>query len=196
MSKKRDSAEQFVADAFTIALQKPSYGKEQLVIWGGDFASDQLPTFLAQWGDTLARLMWHIVVQPSKFLVLRSSPPPTQPEQINRLHLFGETGDLLIRRDEDRFFWRFIGLRSADWPQPDDADDFWVDHANTSFIAVESSYIQWRKGDDRTGLDLSDYFPDIEGGDTDPNIVLRQVHYLDQGRLAFVRSIGLEVEGE
>lgn len=30
---------------------------------------------------------------------------------ILRLHLFGTGGDLLIRRDEDRMYWRFVGER-------------------------------------------------------------------------------------
>lgn len=30
-----------------------------------------------------------------------------------RLHTFGPSGDLLIRRDEDRIFWRFVGYQGV-----------------------------------------------------------------------------------
>jgi len=32
---------------------------------------------------------------------------------ILRIHAFGKGGDLLIRRDEDRVFWRFVGRQSV-----------------------------------------------------------------------------------
>lgn len=32
---------------------------------------------------------------------------------ITRVHAFGSKGDLLIRRDEDRIFWRFVGYQGV-----------------------------------------------------------------------------------
>lgn len=42
---------------------------------------------------------------------LPSNTPLDAALTILRLHLFGEGGDLLLRHDEDRIYWRFVGER-------------------------------------------------------------------------------------
>ncbi|MCI0396951.1 MAG: hypothetical protein L0322_18700 [Chloroflexi bacterium] len=193
-------AADFVGQAFARAGQARVVGTEELHIWGGQFSENSALAFLDAWQDALGRQMtWRMVEEVSDFYVQQVGPGdstlPCEPFQLERLRLFGEDGDLEIRRDMADFHWRFIGEAAKTWPALDGEtfpyQDFWKTPwpSPPVFREVEQSYYQWRLQDDRvtntwshgTGLP-------VEG------VVLRQKHYLDNGRVAFVRYVGFMEE--
>ncbi len=196
-----DKVGDFVKEAFdTVTLEKASsHGQDSLVILGGTFAEDQFAPFLKEWGDYLDNLPWRIWVHPSRFALLHKdfAPMPTDGDAVERLHCFGDNGDLIIRRDENSFYWRFIGTKKVSWPQVAGAEDYWHD-SNGSFLAVEQNYFQWRRTEiggngkppieRRVRRDWAEKSP----LNKDKDYVLKQIHYLDNGRIAFVRSVGFE----
>lgn len=164
-------------------------GKDDLTIWGGNFEADQLDAFLQQWSG----FTWCFLESVSAFAVQKAPHTYGDVEHVERLRLFDKAGDLDIRRDGNRFYWRFIGIGGRQPLNPPFAkvDDFWASYPSQQFLRIDRRYYQWRKGDERVGLDLSKYFPNLKGGAADPAIYLKQIHYLDQGNIAFVRYVDL-----
>jgi hypothetical protein len=195
MSKAKD-AKTCIEDVFRQVDEAPFIMAEQLRVWGGEFDEKELTVFLQAWDDTPeGYFSWAIVEEVSRFYVLAIRKPeqatPPRPALLERLRVFGEQGDLDIRRDGDTFRWRLIGAESPNWPtlagfQP---EDFWqfVPETKPVFREVAKNYFQWRPHDQR----VSDQWR----GDTtlaDKDIVLEQRQYLDNGRIAFVRYVGFK----
>ena len=199
MNNNIQEATQFIQQAFQRA--KPTEGgmkgKDDLVIWGGEFQAGGLGRFLMAWDKTLDKLTWRMVELVSSFDVKRQSNDLFGNEDdVERLRLFGESGDLDIRRDGNQHYWRFIGEGTDRWPDLGaylaKDGDFFADYPQQLFHVITECYYQWRGGDARVGLDLSPYFPQYGHGRQAPGVYLKQEHYLVDGRIAFVRYLGFE----
>ncbi len=78
---------------------------DQIVLYGGQgniFAALKLSD------ETMPYLMLETADKGIKFIPT-DQYSPEEHWTILRLHTFGSGGDLLVRRDEDRVFWRFVG---------------------------------------------------------------------------------------
>jgi hypothetical protein len=194
MANEERRAAAFAQAAFERAGGAREIGPEDLTIWGGQLAEADLARFLDVWQPAVdwGRLVWLMVEEVSRFYVQRAAGAGwPDVEQVERLRLFGEGGDLDVRRDEAVFHWRFVGETAGALPTMDRQhfpfQSFWDLNPDNHFYEVEECYYQWRLQDDRVtnhwsrGTDLA-----AEG------VLLRQKHYLDNGRVAFVRYVDFE----
>lgn len=184
---KGKSAQDFVAEAFREAAQAPLVGHEQLVIWGGSFAAERLPAFLAQWqGVGAPHLLWQMVEEVSHFYVQSVSAGwPSNLFRLERLRRFGPAGDLELRRDDSLLYWRLIGDAGGPWPSLAEfaTEDYWDNSDDSLLLLADRCYYLWRRKDDRVGQDwLAD-----TGLESETDVYLWQDHYLRGGQIAFVR---------
>lgn len=199
MSKPRRDANYFIENVFNeLGEQAKDVGADDLVIRGGEFAGNRLAEFIQAWeaANLDGALTWAMVEEVSRFYVLRLNRPgeaiPDDPYLLERCRLFGPTGDLDIRRERDRFLWRFIGDSLESWPALEEFEfqDFWRGREpKPVFRAVEREYMQWRPEDGRASNQWRGE-TSLAGKDTR----LKQIHYLDSGRIAFVRYVTFEEE--
>ena len=86
-------------------------------IWGGEFSAGRLQAFLAAWtgrGD----LPWRVWEWVSDMQIMHgASAPPANLQWLERGRLFGDGGDLTLRRDGERFMWHFVGPHASPLPQ-------------------------------------------------------------------------------
>lgn len=131
-------------------------------IWGGEFASDDLIAFLTAWQPAQRDLAWRICEWVSDLRFEYQAPSlPESPEYLELVHYFGAGGDLLVRRDNFRWLWRFVGPRDAELPdsfvltdddcpaeQPSnafEAADYWVAHPARGLQAETRYVLLWGK---------------------------------------------------
>ena len=189
----------FVKQAFRQAAEAVEVGKNDLLIWGGEFDADQLPAFLTAWKDA-PHFIWAMIEEVSRFHVEEAAAPavilPEEPYVIERLRCFGPAGDLDVRRDADDCYWHFIGEADEHWAGLDLAQfgivDFWQSaDPSLKFREISRSYFQWRrdKSEQRVTTQwVPDGIPDARFN------YLQQKQYLDNGHVAFVRCIDFSEE--
>jgi len=173
-------------------VRQPLCGREHLAIWGGTCAEDALIEFLAGW--PLERMPYHIWESTDRIDFEENTPVPTV-ALLERGRLFGEEGDLELRREDDRFRWRFVGAPDIRPPQGYDTDDadFWTQHPDAAFHCYEETALLWgeRNGDgwqdDRVASADLDY--PVEGQPERVQIEYRT--YSRNGRVEFVWLTGL-----
>jgi hypothetical protein len=194
MSKQPRKAIEFVEAALTQAkqLQERQATAATTSIWGGVVAADKLPLFLQAWDEAGGQLAYGMVEEVGRFYALPltkfSDVLPAEPLALERARLFGEQGDLDLRRDGDSFRWRFIGEVALKTPdlQAWQGEDYWATHPHDAFYLAEKAYTQWLPGDLRINEEW------YEGIGLTKKSSLRQIQYLDNGRIAFARYMGFE----
>lgn len=204
MSDDPQTAQEFIEKAFTDAeatLEK-EYDADSLFIWGGQFSEydedeekNLLEQFLTTWqGDNSPSFTWAMVEEVDCFYVEPASVIKLagRPDQLERVRLFGPDGDLSIRRDAKQFYWHFISESHAQVPVEAafHPESFWQETANQkcTFARHERRYYQWRR-DEREQRVTHKWASDDALQDKQ---YLRQVQYLENGRVAFVRYVDFE----
>ncbi len=87
-------------------------------IWGGELTADGVIAFLKAWQPAQRDLAWRLCEWVSDLrLDYQASEWPDLPEYLELVHYFGAGGDLLLRRDNHRWLWRFVGPEEAELPQ-------------------------------------------------------------------------------
>jgi hypothetical protein len=126
-----------------------------LAIWGGRCAENDLKTFLQQW--SLAQMDYRIWEYAGEIAFERDTLPPNV-ALLERGRLFGEGGDLDLRRDGATFAWRFVGPAGAQPPAGDyGAQDYWDSHLQATFYQSKETALLWGENkngewyDDRVG---------------------------------------------
>ncbi len=169
-------------------VKQSQVGKETLSIWGGVCAESDLIEFLKQWN--LTQMPYRIWEYASN-IVFEKDTLPDNTVLLQRGRLFGPGGDLEVRRDGEKFVWRFVGPAGAQPPGGDyQTDNYWDAHPDVVFFEEEASALlwgEWQEGDnrwkdDRVGAARLDY-PDADGWRR------VQVHYKTfsrAGRVEFV----------
>lgn len=184
----------FVTNAFDMVLNAPVISAGQLHILGGQMTEGQLNAFLQVWqGKSTSDFAWAMIETVDKFDVCKINS--TLGEFIDdvtlleRIRLFGETGDLDVRRNGMQFHWRFIGNKTAVLPNLTSfsAVDFWQAAPHTTLREVTRSYYQWREQDKRVNAQWAATI-----GLSSAGMWLKQKQYLENGRVAFVRYVGFE----
>lgn len=209
MNRELRTAREIIQDVFTQTDDslRNSKTSDNLFIWGGQIANDngesisQLPAFFQAWSaEDGPDFDWMMVEEVDRFYVKTASLVhlATHHELIERVRLFGQVGDLDIRRDGREIYWRFISETHSQLPSafPFSAHSFWDDPKNkgVTFARYEQCYFQWRRTQNepietRERRVTSDWADDPALATID---YLRQAHYLQNGRVVFVRYIGFE----
>lgn len=201
MSAQQETTQSFIDQAFRdaeTAVANPCT-TQNLFIWGGQFHNEppaRLEQFLQVWqAENGPAFRWMMVEEVDKFYVKPASLTDliAQHAFLERARLFGEEGDLDIRRDADTIHWRFISETHAAPPTLPvwaNAVAFpWNERENQSFARHEHCYYQWRRDGNEPRV-KNDW---LEGSNlAETGLVLRQVHYLENGRIAFVRYVDIE----
>lgn len=193
MSKKRRNAAYFVEKQFAeLDGDEATIGATELHILGGEFGAERLPMFLQGWNQVPeGSFRWAMVEEVSQFYIAApenaEAAVPDDPNLLERLRLFGPPCDLNLRRDGSRFLWSFIGEAGTDWAELNgfDSEDFWsAQNPPPIFRAVTREFQTWQPDDKRTS--------ERWRGSTSlasKKVKLKQIHYLDNGRIAFVRYV-------
>lgn len=117
-----------------------------------------------------------------------------KPEDVERTRIFGEAGDLDIRRHETVFVWRYIGRVSP--PAGQQGMNFWNKNSDTDFFIGEKQALLWgiyheRKGawhDDRVAKALLSYPVEEKRG----RVKLHYKTLSQKGCIQFVWYTGIE----
>lgn len=122
-------------------VRRSQCGRADLSIWGGHCAESELPTFLQGW--PLAQMPYRIWEYASE-VVFEENTLPQYVALLGRARLFGEGGDLELRRDGSAFAWRFVGSPSLQPPAEDySAQDYWASHPEVTFHQREETTLLW-----------------------------------------------------
>lgn len=185
MSNQRVSFKELVQKV----VNSGRWGKDELSIWGGYCAKEDLLSFL--WGWSLNSMPYRIWEYTSE-IVFDQNVLPANVALLQRGRLFGEGGDLELRREEAGFRWRFIGPAGIMPPDGDHrAQNYWESHPDVWFHRYEEKVLLWGQWDgqqwhdDRVGAAWLAY--PAAGGRL-------QVHYWvfsRSGQVAFVWYTGL-----
>ena len=174
-------------------VKKPPVGSDRLSIWGGACPEGALLGFLQNWPSS-EQMPYRIWEYASEVHFERDTLPGSKDiALLERGRLFGEGGDLDLRRDGEMFLWRFVGKPEVRPPEGYDADDFWASHPDTRFHCYEETALLWgkRKGDrwydDRVAAAPLEY---PVGGEPERVQVEYKV-YSRAGRVEFVWLTGL-----
>lgn len=186
MSTSKDLFEGVVKE-----IQKSQIGPKDLSIWGGNIPEAEIGKFLEGW-DNLPEMPYRIWEYVSD-IVFEKVTLPNEPALLQRGRLFGEGGDLELRRHGREFLWRFVGPAKVHPPTGYDAQDYWESHAGVTFYQREATALLWgerkqdRWADDRVGSAFLTY----PANDTWSRVQLHYRTYSRAGRIQFVWYIGL-----
>jgi hypothetical protein len=169
------------------------HGQNDLAIWGGECAETGLLAFLAAWD--LSEMPFRIWEYASRIDFQRGTLPDNI-SLLERGRLFGEGGDLTLRRGGPGFFWHFVGQSETYPPANYKAEDFWNSNTDLTFHRWDETALLWgeRKNgatrwlDDRVGRADLDYPVPEEW----KRVQVRYWAFSHAGRTAFVWLRGLE----
>lgn len=170
------------------------WGREKLAIWGGWCTEADVLTLLKQWPEHDTAMPYRIWEYASE-IVFEERTLPAEVRWLERGRLFGSGGDLALRRDGDRFRWRFVGPDGACSPDGFDAKDFWRTEPEARFHENKETALLWgeRKEDfdlwfeDRTARAKLKYPWDRAG-----RVQVKYQTFSRAGRVEFVWLLGLE----
>lgn len=143
-------------------VQRSQVGQEELSIWGGRVSEADVCDFLKGW-KRLGKMPYRIWEYVSEIVFERDSLP-NKLALLERGRLFGEGGDLELRRDGQEFTWRFIGPAGVKPPSGDySMQEYWSNHDGISFYQRDEIALLWGKWnghrwrDDRVGAARLEY---------------------------------------
>jgi hypothetical protein len=122
----------------------------EISIWGGQCGEAAALKLIEAW-PTLARLPYRIWETAGE-IAFEQATLPDNCHWIERARLFGEGGDLTLRRDGGDFRWWFVGPAGVELPQdlPEDmqeawkqAEDFWVHSPDACFNEDSGTMLLW-----------------------------------------------------
>lgn len=179
-------------DIVQMVTTQPLLGKEILSIWGGRCAEEDLLAFLQGWD--LSNMPYRIWEYASE-IVFEKGTLPKNAVLLQRGRLFGEDGDLELRRDGAEFAWRFIGKPEIRPPAGYDFDEnnFWHRHSDVTFHQYKQTALLWGESqgdgfwfDDRVaGAQLT--YPAVTG----KRVQLHYKVFSRAGQVQFVWYTGL-----
>lgn len=160
-----------------------------ITIIGGVIADKNLVNWLQQWD--LQRLPWQFWEWVNAIWLDYDQPLPSDMRLLERGRMFGDGGDLSLRRDGNDFRWHFVGPSNVQTPATPGTHDFWQSpNAPAMLYAVEQQALLcgvWDGAscwyDDRIGQANVRYPAVLRGHQC---IYVRYREYLDHGQVAFV----------
>lgn len=174
----------------------PSEGPRQLALRGGEFSADRLSAFISAWHLPRAAMPWSLWLWTDDITVGHGAYAPEEVGYIERGHIFGDEGDLELRRDHDRVLWRFVGRPHVVLPEGFDSEDYWTATSTTDLRPYERTALLWGKstgrdawGDNRVGWAHLRYPPGLGGCE---RVQLCYREYLNGGAVEAVWLLRLE----
>jgi hypothetical protein len=188
-------SEQTKAVNFTELLDRMEKDRRPAEGWptiaGAECAEDELLVWLA--ALDLAEMdvrIWEF----TDHCTIGPDGPPDTAKWLERARLFGEGGDLDVRRDGDRFLWRFVGKEEyapdgepLELPTGDEIDPVYR-RERTALLWGERKEGQSQWFDDRTAGAVLTY--PVEGAPA--RVQVRYYEYTQAGRTLAVWLRGLE----
>jgi hypothetical protein len=131
-------------------LLEERLAKGDVEIWGGRITEEYLDSFFNLWD--LTRMSFAILETLGEIRVTRDSDYlEMNPYLVERLRIFGEDGDLDIRRDSNIFLWRYIGKNKL--PEGIEGKSFWYENPDKRFfVGNDECALLWGKYDSRKKL--------------------------------------------
>lgn len=173
------------------------WGQDQLAIWGGRCGTEADVLQLLQKWPKRDEAMPYRIWEYSDRIDFEEKKLPQDAHWLERGRLFGPGGDLEVRRDGDRFYWRFVGRAGARPPDGSfHALNFWTQtEPGTRFFHSEDRALLWgerREGfdhwfDDRVARARLNYPWDKEG-----RVQVKYRTFSRAGQVEFVWLLGLE----
>lgn len=141
-------------DELLVKVKKPRVGINELTILGGHCAENCFEKFIGQWLEQREiKLPFRIWEYASEIIFKKENDSP---ENINvalleRGRLFGEDGDLTLRRNGSSFEWSFVGPAGIQAPEENyDAKCYWDENPKIKeFHQYQEKVLLWGKWDDR-----------------------------------------------
>lgn len=161
-----------------------------ITIMGGVIAEASLVNWLNRW--SLQQMPWQIWERVNAIQMDHSQSLPSDVSLLERGRIFGDGGDLSMRRDGNTFRWHFVGPTAVQLPIAPTAHNFWQSpDAPTMLYAVEQQALLWGVWndesrcwyDDRVGQAKLCYPAKLHRSE---RVYAHYREYLDHGRVAFV----------
>ncbi|MFZ2489390.1 MAG: CRISPR-associated protein Csx19 [Anaerolineae bacterium] len=166
-------------------------------IWGGRFSANRFNEFLSVWRKHWPGMPWRIWEHISD---IEFADEPKEPEYLQRAEIFGEGGHLSLRRDDNRWLWRYIGPPNQTKPkgfdQSPECEDFWSTTKASQLRRYEEQVLLWGEDKNSTGLWWDDrvaaanlsYSSSLKGN---PRVYIDIWRFTQNGQTAFVWYRGL-----
>jgi len=172
--------------------------KSKLTVWGGEFSLEKLGEFIEAWSLDKKDMTWCIWEHVHR-ITFGGLSIPGELEMLERGRVFGPHGDLSLRRDGERFIWRFVGAPGLSPPGGFVVKDFWNEKNSDLHLHLsEEQALLWgekreqqgvsRWAEDRVaGCELN--YPGMEGH---RRVSIKYREYSLAGQVQFVWFTGLE----
>jgi hypothetical protein len=131
------------ADKIDLFIPEERIGEKGLQIWGGDkIDADALQQFISTWSKSE---MPFVIIETVREIAIKKNYDFSTivPDTVERIRIFGAGGDLDIRRDANRFRWRYIGKKGL--PEKVDGENFWANNSDKKFFMEEKDALLWGK---------------------------------------------------
>jgi len=146
-------------------LQEKLWNKENLTILGGAFEEDKLTEFL-KW-PVVDELKYMIGETSDAITINRDDLPEitSAKEYLLRLRIFGDKGDLTIRRNGKKFLWWFVGEANvAQHPTIGEVEDFFKLNNDAQFWVTDDNSLLWGMRKNDAGISNPKFWDDRVAG--------------------------------
>lgn len=191
----------FAREAKRLCDPRSELDAKRIHIWGGELTASGtesleqvLERFLAVWNDPARQMPWRVweYVDEIEFTKGQATKLPL----LERGRVFGQGGDLSLRRDGERVLWYFVGKSWQSPPSGFDYADFWQAHPNferlrwrreRSLLWGEYKTALERWQEDRVGRARLSYPVDATAaGPQGQRMMMDYIVLTDGGQVAFV----------
>ena len=140
-------AEQDLAARIEARLRGRRCDKGSVTLLGGCFLPERLDDFLAPW---LSRtdLPWRLWEYAS---AIRWAGEPDDTRWLERARLFGDGGDLSLRRDGACWYWGYVGEGKIQIAAGFRRQDYWATHATPLYCQEDQRLLLWGARTERGG---------------------------------------------
>lgn len=123
-------------------LNEKRISKDEIQIWGGEIKEKELQGFIKSWNFSD---MSFVIIETFKEITItkNSGNINIKPEIVERIRIFGNAGDLDLRRDSSCFRWRYIGRNRP--PSNITTESFWEKNPDKKFFLEEKEALLWGK---------------------------------------------------
>lgn len=122
-------------------VEQSPLGRNELTIMGGQCAESELPKIIEHWDS--AKMPFRIWEYSSEIIFERDTPPKNL-TLLERGRIFGEGGDLMLRRNGTGFSWRFIGPAGIQKPAGNySINDYWESNQSSAFHQDKKTALLW-----------------------------------------------------